>query len=205
MVCGGLHVSGFGGCAPRVWVRVPPRRREGVFASPNTPSPQRRTLIKFCYAKCPRCGQSARRRALTKQSPPKPLAACSSLGLMTGETVQFNDCGIYPPRCCSEDYLGIGFGGYTPAVVSTDCPWRRAVREVIGKVLSRNLFELRDASAQRVLRRLANCRTGGVSRRSGLFWGVGGFGEAKPPTCLRGGTRIKTLRRSRLKYIHAAV
>ncbi|WP_231550550.1 hypothetical protein, partial [Chitinibacter sp. ZOR0017] len=36
-----------------------------------------------------------------------------------------------------------------------------------GKVLSRNLFELRDASAQRVLRRLAKRWTDGVSRRSG--------------------------------------
>ncbi len=49
-------------------------------------------------------------------------------------------------------------------MVSTDRPWSRAVREAVGKVLSRNLFELRDASAQRVLRRLAKRWTDGVSR-----------------------------------------
>ncbi|QLI82763.1 hypothetical protein HZU75_15230 [Chitinibacter fontanus] len=66
-------------------------------------------------------------------------------------------------------------------LVSTDCPWRRAVREVIGKVLSRSLFELRDGSAQRVLRRLANCRTDGVSRRSGAQ-GLLGVGQDPPLT-----------------------
>ncbi len=65
--------------------------------------------------------------------------------------------------------------------ISMNCPWRRAVREVIGKVLSRNLSELRDASAQRVLRRLANCRTDGVSRRSGAQ-GLLGVGQDQPLT-----------------------
>jgi hypothetical protein len=52
---------------------------------------------------------------------------------------------------------------------------------VIGKVLSRNLFELRDGSAQRVLRRLANCRTDGVSHRSGAQ-GLLGVGQDQPLT-----------------------
>jgi hypothetical protein len=134
------------------------------------------------YADALAADGSRRRRGLTKQAPPKPRPARSSLGADAGALAQPDDGGTYLPWCCSENYFWFGFRGYTPAVVSTDCPWRRAVREVIGKVLSRNLFELRDGSAQRVLRRLANCRTDGVSRRSGAR---GLQGTAQDPSLAR--------------------
>ena len=168
-------------------MRVPSRSRAGVFASANTPAPQSSPRHPRRLRRCPRCGQSARRRALTKQSPPKPLAASSSLGAAAGELAQTDDGGIYLPWCCSENYFWFGFSGYTPAVVSTDCPWRRAVREVIGKVLSRNLFELRDGSAQRVLRRLAVAFSSGNSRRSGAR-GLLGAKQDSPLTRLAGET-----------------
>jgi hypothetical protein len=70
-----------------------------------------------------------------------------------------------------------------PLLVSTDCPWSRAALKSHGEVLSRNLFELRDGSAQRVLRRLAVAFSSGNSRRSGA---LGLQGTAQDPSLARG-------------------
>jgi hypothetical protein len=71
--------------------------------------------------------------------------------------------------------------------IRTDCPLRRAALKSHGEVLSRNLFELRDGSAQRVLRRLAVAFSSGVSRRSGAQ-GLLGVGQDPPLTRQAGET-----------------
>ncbi|WP_231550526.1 hypothetical protein, partial [Chitinibacter sp. ZOR0017] len=115
-----------------------------------------------CFAK-----ESKQRKASRTKSAPrcpcfvvsqtiKPFVSLLAAVFATREPQpQLHQRSKYQRQYCAEGIVGIWFGGYTPVLVSTSRPWSRAVREALGKVLSRNLFELRDASAQRVLRRLA--------------------------------------------------
>jgi len=63
--------------------------------------------------------------------------------------------------------------------IRADCPWSRAVREAVGKVLRRDCLSCATLARSEFERRLAKRWTDGVSQRSGAL-GLLGVGQDHP-------------------------
>jgi hypothetical protein len=89
-----------------------------------------------CTPKATRAQSAPRCPCFVVSQTIKPFVSLLAAVFATREfKPQTDHCGTYMPMCCPESFICIDFDGYTPSLVSTDCPWRRAVREAIGRVL----------------------------------------------------------------------